>query len=103
MTTTILTRYNSGMKTRRYRMLLSLLFVFALAGDALHTLHAHHDGSHCTICTLQSHDVGNNVHAVNALGTVFVPHEAPISLYAAHPLCNQPQTIFGRAPPFSIS
>jgi hypothetical protein len=96
-------RYNSGMKTRRYRFLLSWLFVIALAGDALHTLHAHHDGSHCSICTLQSHSVGSDVHVDTVLASIFLPHETPLSFYSEFIPSHQPQTLFGRAPPVSIS
>lgn len=91
------------MKTRRYRFLLSWLFVIALAGDALHTLHAHHDGSHCSICTLQSHDVGSDAHTDTVLAAVFLPHEIPLSYASEFILSQQPQTLFGRAPPLSIS
>ncbi|MBD3801591.1 MAG: hypothetical protein IE886_09245 [Campylobacterales bacterium] len=41
------------MRTRR--LLLLLLFLVALSGEALHTLSAHHDGSHCPVCTVASH------------------------------------------------
>ncbi|UFS62045.1 hypothetical protein LOH54_10335 [Sulfurimonas sp. HSL-3221] len=41
------------MRTRR--LLLLLLFLVALSGEALHTLSAHHDGSHCPVCTVAAH------------------------------------------------
>ena len=89
------------MKSRR--LLLSLLFIIALAGDALHTLHAHHDGSHCSICTLQSHSTGSDAHAETALSAVFLPHDTPICLQSLPVPSALPQTLFGRAPPFPLS
>ncbi|MHC3995272.1 hypothetical protein ACXWTF_10620 [Thiomicrolovo sp. ZZH C-3] len=41
------------MRTRR--LLLLLLFLVALSGEALHTISAHHDGSHCPVCTVTAH------------------------------------------------
>jgi len=87
------------MKIRRPRLLLLALFLLALSGEALHTLSAHHDASHCSVCSFQSHDVGTDGHADSGAAVLFIPHETP-RLHAGLP-CRFTvlQTLYGRAPP----
>ncbi|WP_345987454.1 hypothetical protein WCX18_10055 [Sulfurimonas sp. HSL1-2] len=83
------------MRTRR--LLLLLLFLVALSGEALHTLSAHHDGSHCPVCTVAAHAAAPDVvtpfepfilfhdaaepgpveHSYSGLALHFVPARAP--------------------------
>jgi hypothetical protein len=89
------------MKHRRLRVLLFVLFLFALSGEALHTLHAHHDSSHCSACTHHSHFVGTDIHAGVGLAEIFIPHETPQRLKGLSCRYTFTQTLFGRAPPLS--
>jgi len=84
---------------RNRRLLLLLLFLLALSGEALHTLSAHHDAQHCSVCTLQAHDVGNDLHAHHTLPDLFVPHETPQNPDALQHVPAVTRTLFGRAPP----
>ena len=87
------------MKIRRHRLLLLAFFLFALSGEALHTLSAHHDASHCSVCSLQSHNVGTDVHADGGVVRLYIPHETPL-LHSGLP-CRFTliRPFDGRAPP----
>ena len=91
------------MKLRRRRILLLVLFLLALGGEALHTLHAHHDGSHCSVCSLQSHNVGTDTHADTVVTALYVSHETPATHTGLPYRFTILQTFYGRAPPLSIS
>ena len=80
-------------------MLLLTLFLLSLSGEALHTLNAHHDAGHCSICTFQAHDVGADVHAESAASGLFISHEAPPLHIGLPHRTFSAQTLFGRAPP----
>jgi len=87
------------MKPRRQRFLLLLLFLLALGGEALHTLSAHHDASHCSVCTMQANDIGTDLHAENAPSALFVIHETPQRRTGLSVPVLAAPTLFGRAPP----
>lgn len=91
------------MKIRRLRLLLLTLFLLALGGEALHTLSAHHDASHCSVCSFQANDVGTDCHADNGAGDVFIAHEAPRPPAGPFYRFTVLLTFFGRAPPLPLS
>jgi len=91
------------MKIRRLRLLLLALFLLALGGEALHTLSAHHDASHCSVCSFQANDVGTDCHADNAPAGLFIAHEAPRAPAGTFNRFTVLLTFFGRAPPLSLS
>ena len=88
------------MKKRRLRLLLLVLFLLALSGEALHTLSAHHDASHCSVCSFQANNIGTDSHAETGVADLFVSHEAPRQHVGLAYRFTLSQTLFGRAPPF---
>lgn len=87
------------MKLRRYRLLLLFLFLAAMSGEALHTVSAHHDASHCSVCSFHSHSVGSDSHTETALGELYIPHETPQLHCGLSERLTFVTTLFGRAPP----
>ncbi len=84
---------------KRLRSLFLFLFIVALSADALHTLQAHHDSSHCSICTLQSHTVGSDVGAANVPDVLYIPHETPPFFAGLDWIEPDTSCLYGRAPP----
>jgi hypothetical protein len=89
-----------AMKIRRLRLLLLALFLLALSGEALHTLSAHHDASHCSVCSFQSHNLGTDSHADSGMADLFIIHETPLPQTGLPCRLTAARTFLGRAPPF---